>query len=75
MIVGWNESITNRDRRPGLTETEFVKNSFQVMEGDVGKVVVTRQDRVVIYQMEEREVEHTWQLDLTTKDMLYSKNT
>ena len=28
MIVGWNESVTNRDRRPGLTETEFVKNSF-----------------------------------------------
>ena len=26
----------------------------------MGKVVVTRQDRVVVYQMEEREVEHTW---------------
>ena len=28
----------------------------------MGKVVVTRQDRVVVYQMEEREVEHTWYL-------------
>ena len=25
--------------------------------------MVTRQDRLVIYQMEEREVEHTWYLD------------
>ena len=26
-------------------------------------MVVTRQDRVVIYQMEEREVEHTWSVE------------
>jgi len=35
----------------------------EVREGNFGQVVVTRQDRVVIYQMEEREVEHTWYVD------------
>jgi len=41
----------------------------EVRKGEPGKVVVTRQDRVVIYQMEEREVEHTWYVDSSSESV------
>jgi hypothetical protein len=45
---------------PGLAG----RGPVEVREGDGGGIViVTRQDRVVVYNMEEKEVEHTWYVD------------
>ena len=55
-LGGFRHKVTKKEYHNAASQTTIATTKTQ----KDAKVMVTRQDRVVIYQMEEREVDHTW---------------